>query len=44
MNPLIVIPVDIYNILIKVKHDMRTSHRLESPDDPDRNTWAYFLS
>ena len=42
-NPLIVPRVDIFNILVKVKHDMRTNNRLELPDDPDRNIRAYIL-
>ena len=35
MKPLIVPPDNLCNILLKVKHDMRTNPRLELPDDPD---------
>ena len=42
VNPLIVPPVDLCNILVKVKHDMRTNPTLEEADDPDRNIWACF--
>ena len=37
VNLLTVPQVDLCNILVKVKHDLRTNLRLELPDDPDRN-------
>ena len=42
VNLLIVSLVDLLNILVKVKHDMRTNPRLELPDDPISNIWTYF--
>ena len=41
VNPLTVPSVNLHNILVKVKHDMKTNPRLVLPDDPDRNIWAY---
>ena len=42
MNPLIVPPVYLFNILVKFKYHIRTIPRLELPDEPDRYIWAYF--
>ena len=42
-NPLIVSPVDLCNILVKVKNDMRTNPQQELPDYLDTNIWAYFF-
>ena len=42
VNPLIVLPVDLFNILLKVKHEMRRNPQLELLDDPDINNWVYF--
>ena len=43
VNPLIIPPAELYNILVKVKHDMRINPRPELPDDLDRNIWQYFF-
>ena len=34
--------VDLSNILIKLKHNMRTNSSLELPDDTKINIWTYF--
>ena len=41
VNPLMVPPVDLFNILVKVKHDMKTNPRHELLDDPNNNISAY---
>ena len=41
VNPLIVPPVDLCNIIVKVKHDMIKKIYTTITDDPDRNIWAY---
>ena len=42
LNPLIVLPDDLCDILVKVKHDMQTNTHMELPDDADRNILANF--
>ena len=41
-NPLILPPEKLRNLLVKIKDQMRENPRLQLPEDPDRNIWAYY--
>ena len=42
INPLIISPHELRQVLIKVKKEMKHKPRLNSPDDPDNNIWTYY--
>ena len=42
VNPLILPPENLRQVLIKVKYEMRKNPRLELPNDPDTDIWTYY--
>ena len=42
VNPLIIPPHELREVLIKVKEKMKHKPRLNLPHDPDNNIWAYY--
>ena len=42
LNPLIIPPDILWNILQKVQNDIKTNARLKLPDDPVKNIWSYY--
>ena len=41
VNPLIIPPHELRKILIKISEEMKHKPRLNLPNDPDNNIWAY---
>ena len=42
LNPMIIPPDILRNILQKVQEDIKTNARLKLPDDPIKNIWNYY--
>ena len=42
VNPLILPPMALRNVLVTVKKEMAKNPRLALPEDPDKNIWAYY--
>ena len=42
LNPMIIPPDILWNILQKVKNDIKTNARLKLPDDHVKNIWSYY--
>ena len=42
VNPLVLPPEKLRQMLAKIKEDMRTNPRLKLPEDPEENIWAYY--
>ena len=42
VNPSVLPPEELQNVLVKVKDDMHTNPHLELPEDPNKNIWTYY--
>ena len=42
LNPLVLPPDDLWDVLVKVQNEMHMNCQLQLPNNPDKNIWDYY--